>query len=225
MTTQADLLLAEVRKHLGMRGRPNAATQWYAAGHGQEYADAAWCDMFISWCAKLTGLGTAVGEFAYCPSHINWFKRMGQWGGTPKKGYIVFFDWDDDGVADHVGIVEAVNKDGSLVTLEGNASNEVQRKTRYRSDVIGYGMPVYRVTPEPYPGTVLKKGSKGASVKLAQKQLTKRGYPTTRYGFDGIFGDETEREVRAFQRVERSKNAAVVVDGEIGPMTWRLLFG
>lgn len=223
MTTQADLLLEEIRKHLGMRGRPNPATQWYAAGHGSEYLDASWCDMFLSWCAKRAGAQGPVGEFAYCPSHVNWFKRLGLFDRVPAKGAIVFFDWDDDGVADHVGVVEALNANGSFKSLEGNTSDMVARRTRFMSDVLGFGHPAYLPAPLAYPGMLIL-GSRGPAVKLAQQRLIKLGYPLARYGADGRFGVETVREVKAFQRVERSKNPEFEVDGRIGPVTWKALF-
>jgi peptidoglycan hydrolase-like protein with peptidoglycan-binding domain len=39
-----------------------------------------------------------------------------------------------------------------------------------------------------YPGTLLKKGSKGESVKTLQQQLNARNYPCKD---DGDFGDKT----------------------------------
>lgn len=65
---------------------------WYDGGSLQANP---WCDMFVSWCGKQAGEGNAVGCFAYCPSHVNWFKNRGQWFGrgvkTPQMGDIVFF--------------------------------------------------------------------------------------------------------------------------------------
>jgi hypothetical protein len=223
MSTQADLLLAEMRSHIGMRGRPNVATRWYAAGHGNEYLDVAWCDMFLSYAAKKAGVAGLVGEFALCQAHLNWFKRMGLVDMKPAKGAIVFFDWDDDNVADHIGAVEALNADGSFKTIEGNTSDQVARRVRYMRDVQAFAHPAYLPAPPAYPGMLIL-GSRGEAVKLVQKRLVKLGYPLARYGADGIFGVETVREVKAFQRVERSKNPKVEIDGRVGPVTWRLLF-
>jgi hypothetical protein len=38
----------------------------------------------------------------------------------------------------HVGIVEAVNADGTLTTVEGNHSQAVERVTRQRSEATGF---------------------------------------------------------------------------------------
>ena len=45
-----------------------------------------------------------------------------------EKGDIVLFDWDGDGVKDHIGIVD-VSENGQLVTIEGNTSNQVAQRT------------------------------------------------------------------------------------------------
>ena len=223
MPGEVDLLLAEERKHLGMHGRPNAATNWYASTvHDDAYKDAAWCDMYQSWCAHNVGLTDKVGHFAYCPSHVNWFKSRKQWGHLPRKGAVVFFDWDHDGVADHVGLVEAVNADRTITTLEGNTGDAVKRKVRSPGVVLGYGYPAYTsASPKPsnlhpYPGHESRRGSTGSNVMSIQKALNSHG---AHLSVDGIFGSRTESAVKAFQ-----KDHHLQVDGVVGPKTWGALF-
>lgn len=52
------------------------------------------------------------GDFAhadsYCPSLLAWGRGKGLLRVRPYRGYVVLFDWDEDGVMDHVGIVEKV---------------------------------------------------------------------------------------------------------------------
>ncbi len=69
---------------------------------------------------------------------------------------------------------------------------------------------------------VLKKGSKGDSVKALQILLigTKPGYSCGKYGADGDFGSATESSVKAFQEAN-----GLDVDGEVGPKTWAKLLG
>jgi len=59
-------------------------------------------------------------------------------------GDIIFFDWDGDGGANHVGIVESC--DGKCVyTIEGNTTDSCARRT-YRvgaACIYGYGIPRY----------------------------------------------------------------------------------
>lgn len=90
-----------------------------------------WCACFVSWCANECGYidSGAVPKFSYCPTGVQWFKAAGRWlpgGSAPAPGDIVFFDWDGDGVSDHVGIVESC--DGSTVrTIEGNSDDACRR--------------------------------------------------------------------------------------------------
>ena len=84
-----------------------------------------WCACFVSWCYGQMGLSEP--RFAACQSQgIPWFQSHGQWGARGydnlAPGDAIFFDWDLDGSADHVGIV--IGTDGSRVyTVEGNSGD------------------------------------------------------------------------------------------------------
>ena len=84
-----------------------------------------WCACFVSWCYGQMGLSEP--RFAACQSQgIPWFQSHGQWGARGydnlASGDAIFFDWDLDGSADHVGIV--IGTDGSRVyTVEGNSGD------------------------------------------------------------------------------------------------------
>ena len=90
-----------------------------------------WCACFVSWCYGQMGLSEP--RFAACQSQgIPWFQSHGQWGGRDyaniASGDAIFFDWDLDGSADHVGIV--VGTDGSRVyTVEGNSGDACKIKS------------------------------------------------------------------------------------------------
>ena len=90
-----------------------------------------WCACFVSWCYRQMGLSEP--RFAACQSQgIPWFQSHGQWGGRDyaniAPGDAIFFDWDLDGSADHVGIV--VGTDGSRVyTVEGNSGDACKIKS------------------------------------------------------------------------------------------------
>lgn len=57
-----------------------------------------------------------------------------------QRGDIIFFDWEDDGSIDHVGIVESVGK-GNVNTVEGNSGDKVKRCSYPigDSEIYGYG--------------------------------------------------------------------------------------
>ena len=108
-----------------------------------------WCACFVSWCANECGyIDTGViPKFAGCVLGSQWFMDRGQWQDgsfEPSAGQIIFFDWEGDGVTDHVGIVERA-ENGTVYTVEGN-SGDTCRQNRYAigsSVIYGYGIPAY----------------------------------------------------------------------------------
>ena len=103
-----------------------------------------WCACFVSWCYGQMGLTEP--RFAGCQSQgVPWFQSRGQWGARGydnlAPGDSIFFDWDLDGSADHVGIV--IGTDGSRVyTVEGNSGDACKIKSydlNYEC-IKGYGL-------------------------------------------------------------------------------------
>ena len=108
-----------------------------------------WCACFVSWCAEQCGyleIGV-IPKFAGCVQGSNWFKQRGLWQDgsyEPRPGDIIFFDWEGDGLPDHVGIVEKV-ENGRVYTVEGNSGDAVcQNSYSLGSAVVyGYGCPAF----------------------------------------------------------------------------------
>lgn len=130
----------------------NVGGQPYWSWYGFSYR-VDWCAIFVSWCADQCGYIDAgiMPKFAGCVGGSNWFKDRGRWqdrGYEPQPGDIIFFDWDDpggfsgpqDGVPDHVGIVERV-ENGRVYTVEGNSGDKcLQRSYPVGYDeIFGYG--------------------------------------------------------------------------------------
>jgi hypothetical protein len=144
MATLNDVL-DRARSQLGVSESPPGSDR---TPYGEWYGIVGpWCAMFVSWCFYFEGLPLADrgGKgFAYTPSGAAWFQRRGKWTQRPAPGHVVFFNWPDDGVnrISHVGIVESVRADGTVVTIEGNTSNRVMRRNR-RVGIVGYGIPSY----------------------------------------------------------------------------------
>src|SRR6185312_354792 len=98
------------------------------------YAGAPWCAYFVSWCANQAGApigdhGQGLGSVAEI---TDWARSTGRLTQTPAPGELILFG------TEHVGIVKSVNADGSLTTVEGNASNGVRQETRWPSEATGY---------------------------------------------------------------------------------------
>ena len=69
----------------------------------------------------------------------------------------------------------------------------------------------------------VRRGSRGDAVRAVQDQFQFRnqsGDPSKGLRVDGIFGADTERSVRAFQRA-----VELPADGIVGPRTWNQLIG
>ena len=116
---------------------------WYGFGSRVE-----WCACFVSWVANECGYldSGLIPRFAGCIQGSNWFKSRGLWQDgtfTPSPGQIIFFDWEGDGLTDHVGIVERV-ENGRVYTVEGNSGDMVRHNSYpLGSPVIyGYGTPM-----------------------------------------------------------------------------------
>ena len=72
--------------------------------------------------------------------------------------------------------------------------------------------PVAPAEPPPAPGVALRRASSGADVRAWQQQMARR---TWHIRVDGIFGPESERVARTFQR-----NKGLRIDGVVGHETW-----
>jgi hypothetical protein len=145
----AEGLLDAIRPELGYKEKAGQHTKfgaWYADNVHQDpqYVNAPWCDMFIAWAADKAGIQDYVGQFAWTPSHANWFKERGAWSQTPEPGALVFFDWSGSAKTskiDHVGVVERVDG-GRIHTIEANVDRVwLKRKVRDEKKVVGYGLP------------------------------------------------------------------------------------
>lgn len=133
-----DVALGEV----GYAEQGNNRTK-YGAWYGMN--GAAWCHMFVSWCANQAGVKTSiVPKTASVSTGMGWFKKKGlfKYKGsyTPKRGDLVYFCTNRS----HVGLVVKVSGN-TLHTVEGNSSNKVCTRTYSLSNatITGYGVPKY----------------------------------------------------------------------------------
>lgn len=187
-----------------------------------------WCACFISWLAEKLGITDIIPVDMSCNRQISKFKALGVWHTDRnfQTGDILYYDWDNSGDADHVGIIEKVNG-MSLTVIEGNNGNFPNDRVRRReiaSDsflIYGYARPKYPVTGSVNGSDVdislptIRKGNSGNAVKILQLALVAYEYNIGKYGADGDFGFDTESAVRKFQ-----KKSGIEVDGIVGKDTW-----
>lgn len=101
-----------------------------------------WCAAFVHYVFKEANGGKEAMEGCtnvnYCPSIENWAEKNGIKASRSeakegpdsevKPGDAIIFDWDNDGTADHIGMVTEI-KDGKVYTIEGNSSNKVSARS------------------------------------------------------------------------------------------------
>lgn len=88
-----------------------------------------WCAYFVSSAAQQAGapLGEAGQGFGSVSAVADWAQRTGRWtpaasGTPPQSGDLIVWG------GTHIGIVESVDPDGKIHTIEGNSSNAVTRR-------------------------------------------------------------------------------------------------
>jgi len=125
-----------------------------ARGYKVQYSDA-WCDTTVS-AAFITAGNTDIIGGTECGvyDHVLLFRKAGIWKGRikPVVGDIIVFDWQNDSVGDHIGIVERI-EGAQVTTIEGNYQNAVGRRVLTYNDyrIAGYARPKYTAESEFQP--------------------------------------------------------------------------
>lgn len=138
--------------------------RWYAELVGDSYFGTSgipYCAMFVSYCLNWAGIEAAGLPGAYVPWILSANSDAGRLVANEdaQPGDLVMFDWQGDGVADHIGIVEENHPDeGWMQTIEGNTSSGsggsqsngggVYRRARNYSSIIGVARPYYETQEE-----------------------------------------------------------------------------
>ena len=184
------------------------------------------CAMGASWSLYQLDIKCLGTPTASCTSGLlNSARRAGKLlrYSELERGDLILFNWSGAGYyaseADHVGIVQR-NDASSILTVEFNVDGgKVLERTRYPWQVVGGIRPDFeKQEDEVYGFALIKKGSTGNEVKLAQAALNIRD----RAGLlvDGEFGSITEDAVKAYQ-----KKKGIYPDGMVGAKTWPALLG
>lgn len=138
--------------------------RWYAKLVDDPYfgeSGIPYCAMFVSYCLNWAGFEAAGLPGAYVPWILSANSDAGRLVANEdaQPGDLVMFDWQGDGAADHIGIVEENHPDeGWMQTIEGNTSSGsggsqsngggVYRRARNYSSIIGVARPYYETQKE-----------------------------------------------------------------------------
>ena len=125
MATALDVLNV-ARSQIGFYEGPNNENpygDWYGI------KNAPYCAMGISWCFAQVGLSSLIAAqtpkgFSYNPAALTWFQRQGLIVNKMQMqaGDLVMYDWNGDGVPDHVELCEAASP-GGFTTIAFNTGN------------------------------------------------------------------------------------------------------
>ena len=158
------------------------ARDLYAAGYYNGNKNGfAWCDVFVDWCFyQLAGCDAKKAQEVECQTgplgagckySLEYYQKQGRFFTTnPQPGDQIFFK--SDGSISHTGIVESVNG-STIVTIEGNASNQVKRINRKMNDgyTYGFGRPKFDSVPATGGNTGANSGSTAQGVKVGDLKV------------------------------------------------------
>jgi cell wall-associated NlpC family hydrolase len=138
-TTAGMRALAAAQTQIGQAEQPpgsndGPAIAMYRSAVEGAYPGAPWCAYFVSWAAAQAGApigdrGQGLGSVA---AITDWASRTGRLVSQPQPGDLILFG------TEHVGIVQSVNPDGTLTTVEGNASNAVSVEQHSPGEATGF---------------------------------------------------------------------------------------
>ena len=201
------------------------------------------CQAFVEWCLRQCGLKkdlagsnawyrevmrngwvgspeACVQQFGKVPAGAFLFIHAFD-GGEERRGYR-----DGLGNASHIGIVTGKGEGA----IHSSSSRGCVAESVFRNKTVPNGgwnrvglwtaevryAGIAEAEPEKSPRrSILRKGSRGEDVREMQAALIARGYDLGRWGADGIFGAQTLKAVKAFQ-----KDCGLKTDGVCGPETW-----
>ena len=119
----------------------------YGDWYGMPYGD--WDAMFVSFCLNYAGISgfpqdSSSSSWVAALRNQNMYAPASEY--IPSNGDLIFFDWNADSSADHVGIVAAYlpadeENEAQVQCIEGDSGNAVRYTTYNLSDsrILGYG--------------------------------------------------------------------------------------
>ena len=199
-------LLAIAKKQIGNTG-----------GKYRKYVGAggSWCDMFVFWLYDANGCGSLIpwkgAQRTYCPASIKWCqKNLAQI--PPYLAMAcdpIYFDWDKNGVPNHIGVVEERVSSTIVNTIEGNTSGGKVDDKRRAGYIYGVFRPHFKPTTVKLAQLAIDGQFDYNDIANLQRALKKLGTYTG--PVEGVLGKNT---VKGLQKV-----AKTTADGAWGANT------
>lgn len=200
-------LLKLAEKHLGQGG---AIFRRYCGMSG-----GAWCCAYVTYIfheGNDSPLFYDGKKVVYCPTAIQWCKanlaQIPIYLALPMD--ILFFDWNNNNVPDHIAFARERKTDQEIYTIEGNTSGGiVANRVRPNKYVLGCYRPAFPAKFDTSKPLVIDGFFGYNSIACLQLALRKKGY--YKMAVDGIMGKGTIKALQAC--------AGVAQDGSWGIKT------
>lgn len=179
---------------------------------------AAWCNAYVDYIANEGGVSALYfngKKETYCPTSIKWCNKnlalIPPYLALPMD--IIYFDWEKNGVPNHIGFVRSKKDTNTILTIEGNTNGGVvAQKTRAVKYVQAVFRPHFKGTFK--LGIIAVDGECGYSTVANLQRALKMSFN------DGILGKAT---VKALQK--KAGLTGKDIDGAWGPATSRAIQG
>ena len=141
--------------------RKEVGTTEEGGGNNQKYGrwyrlnNQPWCAIFVSYVLFFSKVITNSQKCASVPIIYTWYKNNNKLTRSPKAGDLVFFDFNSDGIFEHIGFLnkDYMPYDDYFETIEGNTSpnskgsqdngDGVYIKQRHKSIKMAFAKPNY----------------------------------------------------------------------------------
>lgn len=208
----AKKILKKAVSQLGTKENPSGSNtvKYNTLFYGRKVSGSAypWCCVFVWWVFKKCGASKLFCEgqkVAYCPTVESWGLRNNLLVNKPKAGDLVLFEFNKAGRANHIGILESVNKDGTYTTIEGNTGvgNDanggcVMRRQRTLGQIRCFIRPNY------------DKPKKKVADEYTKKEFIKDVQKACGAKVDGVAGSETLSKTVTLSVNKNRKHDAVL---------------
>ena len=189
----------------------------YGDWYGDPYGD--WDAMFVSFCLYYAGIDrNCIPYENNCEDWVDVLQEKGlcaeAWDYSPAEGDLIFFDRDEDSLADGVGLVFRWDEDsGSLKTIEGNCVDRVEQCSYLMRDehILCYGVLPKELsireeerlpdTAEDWPAQSFRQELEGLSVSVEAEE--------------GAFPAGTRMEARLVESEQVLDAVSSAVDGKV----------
>ncbi len=214
--------------HVGLKEVPGAQHNPLIVEWGKQSGIGWWNNDEDAWCAvAINGALVNSGYPSTRSALARSFTRYGTRLTKPVRGAIVVFPRGSNPLYGHVGIVETVRADGTIVIINGNAGNAVRRSVFSTASILPDGIrwPPGAAAPAqsrpvgadaPLGARVLQFGSRGKDVEALQRDMNVLNY---QLAVDGVFGGRTRDAVVRFEQRRGLKGDGITDPAMLAALT------